>query len=85
MAESVLYTGLPLEVRHVPDYSTETGDEGVKVQVQLPGFLEFGVTLDGAWVPLLSQKAAGTFEKIARAKKAAAAAAAAEPPPAPAQ
>jgi hypothetical protein len=82
MAEPI-YEGLSLEVRHEPDYSVETRDEGIKERVELPGFLNFGVVVDGVFVTILRRKAAGLFADVKRAKAARDAEAAAAPPPPP--
>lgn len=74
-----IHTGLTLSVKHVPDVSIEqTGDKTFE-KVPLPGIVEIGVEVDGAWIPLFRDKAPRLLKKIARAKAAAAAAAAAAP------
>lgn len=65
-----LYTGLTLDLRRVPDYSSEEDANGNKVTVELPGFLELGVTLDGAWVTVQRFKAPGILADIERSKAA---------------
>lgn len=61
---------LELSGRHVPDYSTETGPDGHKHQVELPGFYEVGFVKDGAFRAIHTLKAAGLFADIERAKAA---------------
>lgn len=65
-----LYTGLTIDVRRIPDASTEVDGNGNKQQVELPGFLEYGVNLDGHFQVLFRTKAPGTLADIARAKQA---------------
>lgn len=47
-----VYTDVPLVVKHVADYSLETGPDGNKVNVELPGKYHVGALVDGAFVPL---------------------------------
>ena len=63
-----LYNNLTLSARHYPDYSLDAGPDGNKVKSELPGTIEFGVEVDGVWVPLEKRKAAGLFADIQRAK-----------------
>lgn len=65
-----LYTGLTLDVRQVPESSVETDPSGNKVTQRLPGFLEIGVWLDGAWVVVQRFKAPGILADIKRAQDA---------------
>lgn len=67
MAQTI-YTGLSIDVRRVPDYSTELDATGNKQQVELPGFLQYGVNLDGYFKVLFQEKAPGTLADIERAK-----------------
>lgn len=41
-----------LVVRHVPDSSVETGPDGNKVNLDLPGHVEIGALVGGAFYPL---------------------------------
>lgn len=50
------HSNLTLNARRVPDYSIELGADGNKQAVELPGHIEFGVELDGVFVPLMRTK-----------------------------
>jgi hypothetical protein len=50
------HSNLTLNAVRVPDYSIEMGADGNKQAVELPGHIEFGVELDGVFVPLLRTK-----------------------------
>lgn len=63
-----LYTGLTVDVRQVKDSSVELTPDGEKYVAELPGFIQFGVTVGGVWVTLLQIKAPGLLADIERAK-----------------
>lgn len=73
MAEGYLYNGLPLVAKHVPDYSMELDGDGNKSRIELPGHVEIGVDVEGAFVPLAKIGAVRLGKKIERAKANAAA------------
>lgn len=64
-----LYSGLAVNVRHVPDSSLETDAQGNRYSQELPGFIEFGVDLDGHFEVIARRKAAGMFADIERVKQ----------------
>lgn len=47
-----LHTNGKIVVKHVPDYSMENGPDGNKVNVELPGHVEIGAVIGGAFIPL---------------------------------
>lgn len=47
-----LHTNVKLVVKHVPDSSMETGPDGNKVKIELPGHVEIGALVGGAFFPL---------------------------------
>ena len=47
-----VFENVSVVVRHRPDYSLETGPDGNKVNVELPGKYEVGALVNGAFVPL---------------------------------
>ena len=57
-----------LYLEHVPDYSVEDDGSGGKMSVELPGFVYFGVTVNGAKIPLGRKATAGLLADIARVK-----------------
>ncbi|PYO44588.1 MAG: hypothetical protein DMD33_02620 [Gemmatimonadetes bacterium] len=63
-----LYSNLPVHVRHLPDQSVETDANGINHVVELPGFVEIGVEIEGHFRPLAKFKAAGLLADIERAK-----------------
>jgi hypothetical protein len=46
------YENVQVVVKHVPDFSLETGPDGNKVRVELPGKYQVGAVVNGAFVPL---------------------------------
>ncbi len=64
-----IHEGLSLAVKHLPDFSMETDANGVKNQVPLPGFVQFGAEIEGVFVPLFTRKAGGLFDAIERLKR----------------
>lgn len=47
-----LHTNVKLVVKHVPDSSMETGPDGNKVNIELPGHVEIGAVVNGGFIPL---------------------------------
>lgn len=70
-------------VDHEPDYSLEDDGNGGKARIELPGFVEIGVEVDGVKVPLKRLKGGLILPRIDAAKAKAKADAAAAPPPPP--
>ena len=68
-----LASNLTLQLRQVNESSVETDADGNKYTQELPGFLELGVVVDGAWWTVARRKAPGFLADIERAKAAAAA------------
>lgn len=64
-----LATGLTLSMRQVTESSVETDAAGNKYTQELPGFLELGVEVDGAWWTVARRKAPGFLADIERAKQ----------------
>lgn len=65
-----LHKNVGVVVKHVSDYSMETGPDGNKVQLELPGHVEIGVVVDGAFIPLAKMGKARFDKKVAMAKSA---------------
>jgi hypothetical protein len=72
-------------VDHEPDFTNEVDGNGVKHSIELPGFVEIGVVVDGVKVPLTRQKAGNLLPQLDKAKANAAKAAEAAPPAPPEQ
>lgn len=53
---SYKYDNLKIVGVHVPDYSREVGPNGDMVNVELPGSVQFGVVVEGGFVPLTTVK-----------------------------
>jgi hypothetical protein len=65
-----LYTGLTIDVRRIPESSLEPDGQGGQVQIELPGYLQYGVNLDGHFKVLFQEKAPGTLADVERVKQA---------------
>lgn len=65
-----LHKSVGVVVKHVPDYSMETGPDGNKVKLELPGHVEIGVDVGGAFIPLAKMGKARFDKKVEQAKSA---------------
>lgn len=74
-----------LYVDHEPDFSNEVDGNGAKQRVELPGFIEIGVLVNGHKVALHRLKAGNLLPQLDKAKADAQAKADAAPPQPPAQ
>lgn len=63
-----LYSSVPVVVLHVPDSSMEIGPDGNRVNVELPGHVEIGVNVGGAFIPLAKMGKARFDKKLAAAQ-----------------
>lgn len=68
MADKYAYTGLEVVARHEPEAHYETDANGMRQQVELPGFITLGVLIDGHFVGIGRYHAAEVHEGIARAQ-----------------
>jgi len=68
MADEYKYTDLRLVARHDPEQHYETDANGMRQQIELPGFITVGVLIDGHFVGLGRYHAAEVAEGIERAK-----------------
>ena len=66
-----IYTNLPVHARHKPDQHFELDANGIRKEVELPGFVEIGVEIDGHFLVLFRKHTAGLLADIARAKQTA--------------
>ena len=62
-----LHTSVPVVVKHVPDSSMETGPDGNKVKIELPGHVEIGALVGGAFYPLAKMGKARFDKHVNRA------------------
>lgn len=74
-----------LYVDHEPDHSNEVDGDQKAVRVELPGFLEIGVLVNGVKVPLHRLKAGSLLPKLDKARSDAQASAEAQPPAPPSE
>lgn len=84
MAERTFDVG-GLYIDHEPDHSNEIDADGKPVRVELPGFVDIGVVINGVKVPLTRRKAGSLLPQLDAAKQKQAEAAAAQPPAPPEQ
>lgn len=73
MAEQFAYTGLEVVARHEPVAHFETDANGIRREVELPGFTTIGVLIDGHFVGLGRYHTTDIQEGIERAGQAQAA------------
>lgn len=66
---SAAHENLKLVGIHEPEYSTDPGPDGNKIQVKLPGYYTIGVEVEGAFVQLARFPAGNLLRDIERAKK----------------
>ena len=63
-----LYENVPLVVKHVGETSLETGPDGNKVSIDLPGHVIIGANVNGAFFPLTKMGKARFDKHIAKAQ-----------------
>jgi hypothetical protein len=68
MPKDYKYTGLEVVARHEPETHYETDANGMRQQVELPGFITVGVLVDGHFLGLGRYHASEVAEGIERAK-----------------
>ena len=68
MADEYKYTDLQLVARHDPEPHYDTDANGIRREVELPGFVTVGVLVDGHFLGLGRYHASEVFEGIDRAK-----------------
>lgn len=64
-----IYSNLPVHARHVPDQTQEVDSNGIRQNVELPGYVEIGVDIDGHFLVIARKATAGLLADINRAKQ----------------
>ena len=63
-----LYTNVPIVVKHIGETSVETGPDGNKVSIDLPGHVIIGANVGGAFFPLTKMGKARFDKHLAKAQ-----------------
>jgi len=66
-----IYSNLPVHARHVPELGHKEGSHDPHEMVELPGYIEIGVEIDGHFLVLFRKHTAGLLKDIQRAKASA--------------